>query len=261
MLYRLDAFRENKINPVTGTEYDSTWMVLMVTDSHEYQSFCGSRNGCAYTIKISRHNPSWKMAVGDFIAFHEDKNCILVMAEDELNEVMRLYAGHSPKEALRAYEPRVLIHSTPLEIWEKIKQVGMLKSWSRLKREKVIDEEMPIGRSLGDPLDFSDYIMFGSGVSCEIIVSSRQAGEIRMDINREYLTGARLYFDAGKMARDGYLLRDGVHMKVRDELPLSPYLIWVASWENTGLNNRKSTPRIFTEKADAHFNARREFSG
>ena len=50
------------------------------------------------------------------------------------------------------------------------------------------------------PTDFSDYIMFGDGITGEIIVNSKQQGKIVMDENSEYLTGARLYFDAQKMA-------------------------------------------------------------
>lgn len=59
-------------------------------------------------------------------------------------------------------------------------------------------EERPIGIQLGDPMDFSDYIMFGGGVTGEIVVNSKQQEKIIMDINAKYLTGARLYFDAKK---------------------------------------------------------------
>ena len=39
---------------------------------------------------------------------------------------------------------------------------------------------------------FSNYIMFGSGVTGEIVVSAKQRGKIVMDVNAEYRTGARL---------------------------------------------------------------------
>lgn len=57
------------------------------TDSLEYQQMCGSSNGCAYTIKISRSQcKNWKMAVGDFMGFSEAnaKNAILVMSEADV---------------------------------------------------------------------------------------------------------------------------------------------------------------------------------
>ena len=72
MVYRVDKLTECDTNPITGCKYDGPWIVLMLTDSAEYQFMCGSRNGCAYTIKVSHTKCNdWKMAVGDFISFNE----------------------------------------------------------------------------------------------------------------------------------------------------------------------------------------------
>ncbi|MEE1503284.1 MAG: hypothetical protein UGF89_03435 [Acutalibacteraceae bacterium] len=132
----------------------------------------------------------------------------------------------------------------------------MLKSWNKLN----IPEKEPIGKQLGDPVHFSDYIMFGGGVSGEIVVNSKQSGKIVMDIDAEYKTGARLYFDAEKIAKDGLLVRDGAHIKVKDCLPLEPYLIWTATWENVGLERQISTPRIFAKLSDEKFeNIKKDF--
>ncbi len=260
MIYRLDELTENRINPITEQEWDSSWIILMLTDSKEYKQLCGSNNGCAYTIKVSRSICNdWKMSVCDFIDFSEsnDKNVILVMSDDELKAAKLQYSDHKYNETiLRDNEPLVLIHSTTMSCWEKIKLDGMLKSWNKLKAEKSIDEDRPIGLQLGDPTDFSDYIMFGDGVTGEIVVNSKQRGKIIMDKNSEYITGARLYFDAKKIAEDGLLIRDGCHLKVKDTLPLNPYLIWVATWKKVGLKSQISTPRIFAEKSDKIFSNR-----
>ena len=48
-------------------------------------------------------------------------------------------------------------------------------------------------------------------------------------------------------------IRDGGERKVRDTLQLEPYLVWAATWENTGLQGPISTPKIFAEKADELF--------
>lgn len=257
MIYRLDKLSENSINPITGHEYDNSWIILMLTDSFDYQQMCGSSNGCAYMIKISHSKyKNWKMSIGDFIGFCEanNKNAILVMPKAALNSAKEHYKGHKYNEPfLRDNEPTVLVHSTPMDSWEQIKRDGMLKSWNILKTEEVITEEQPIGIQLGDPMDFSDYIMFGGGVTGEIVVNSKQQGKIVMDINSEYLTGARLYFDAKRMAQDGLLVRDGCHLKVKDMLPLKPYLIWAATWETIGLASRVSTPKNFFEQADKQF--------
>ncbi len=260
MVYRVDKLTECGINPITGCEYDSAWIILMLTDCEEYQFICGSRNGCAYTIKVSRAKcADWKMSVGDFLSFHEAnaKNIILAMTEAEHKAIKDSYKGHSYNEpVLRKGEPSVLVHSTPMDSWEQIKQDGMLKSWNVLKAEQAIAEDHPIGIQLGDPADFSDYIMFGGGVTGEIVVNSKQQGKIVMDINAEYQTGARLYFDAKRMAQDGLLVRDGCHLKVKDTLPLAPYLIFAATWDNIGLTSQISTPRIFSQMADTAFQAK-----
>lgn len=257
MICRLDRLSENNINPITEHDYDNSWIILMLTDSLDYQQMCGSNNGCAYTIRISRNQyQNWKMAIGDFISFCEtnEKNAILVMPEADLISAKNHYKGHRYNEPLlRDNEPSVLVHSTPMNSWKQINHDGMLKSWNMLKSQKSIAEEQPIGLWLGDPTDFSDYIMFGDGITGEIIVNSKQQGKIIMDTNTEYLTGARLYFDAKKMAQDGLLIRDGCHLKVKDMLPLKPYLIWAATWETIGLTSQISTPQLFAEQADKRF--------
>lgn len=257
MIYRIDNFAESKTNPITNCEYDASWIVLILTDSDEYQQFVGSKNGCAYTIRVSRSKcENWMMDVGDFISFHEEngKNAILVMSETDYTAVQNHYNGHKYNETfLRENEPAVLVHSTSMNSWEQIRRDGMLKCWSRLKSENAISEVSPIGIKLGDPSDISDYIMFGGGITGEIVVNSKQKGEITVDADSEYLTGARLYFDSEKMAKDGLLVRDGSHLKVKDALPLHPYLIWVATWDIIGLESPISTPRIFAEQADRIF--------
>ncbi len=257
MIYRLDKLNENRINPITNCKYDNSWMILALTDSRDYKQMCGSNSGCAYTIKISRlTKKNWEISVGDFIGFCKanNKNAILVMSETDLNIAKEHYGSHKYNDIfLRDGEPSILVHSTSLESWKQIQRDKMLKSWNILKKSGTIAEEKPIGTQLGDPVDFSDYIMFGSGITGEIIVNSKQQGKIIMEENAEYLTGARLYFDAGKMAEDGLLVRDGCHLKVKDTLPLIPYFIWAATWDTVGLASQISTPKFFAEQAEKKF--------
>ena len=159
------------------------------------------------------------------------------------------YGNHSYHDNfLRSCEPDVLIHSTTLENWRKIESDSCLKSWNVLKKSNATSETQPIGKLLGDPTDFSDYIMFSDGgISGEIVVLSKQLGQITMDPDMKYQPDARLYFDAKEIAKDGLLIRDGCHLMVRDELPLFPYLIWAATWRSVGLASSLSTPKRFTE--------------
>lgn len=256
MIYRLDNFAESNINPITNKPYDSSWTVYIV-DNGMYRMICGSSNGCAYTLRISKTNhPNWKMYVGDFISYKEsfDKNAILVISEEDLRAVEKEYNGHSYNDSfLRDYESPVLIHSTTRENYENILKCQMLKSWNHLKKEGFFADEFPIGKQLGDPEELRDFILFGSGTTGEIVVNSKQNNKLIFDENIEYRTGARLYFDMKKIAEDGILLRDGGEIKIKDYLPLKPYLIWVSTWEKIGLDSEKSTPKIFAEQSDKFF--------
>lgn len=259
MIYRLDNFTENSINPITKQAYNDSWIIWQLTDSKEYKQMVGSSNGCAYTIKFSCYADAWEMSVCDFIEFNkrQNKSMILVISEEDLKSAQGKYAGHSFDEpTLRADEQVYTVHSTSLENWELIQKDSCLKSWNILKTENTIAEEKPIGSFLGDPADFSDYIMFGKNIAGELVVNSKQQGKIVMDGNAEYLTGARLYFDMKKIVEDGLAVRDGAHLKVKDRLPLNPYLIWAATWENVGLESRISTPKIFCEIANQEFKKR-----
>lgn len=256
MIYRVDTLDENNINPVTNKPYDDSWIIWRLTDAKNYKLKVGSTNGYAYTIQYSRQAKGWEMSVCDCIGFngHQDKNLILVISEEELKHARQKYEGHSFNERiLRPDEQCYSVHSTSLENWEHIQNDGCLKSWNILKTENSITEERPIGRLLGDPREFSNYIMFGKNVAGELVVSSKQQGKICMDENANYMTGARLYFNMKRIVEDGLTVRDGAHLKVKDTLPLSPYLIWTATWENTGLEGRRSTPKIFASKATKMF--------
>ena len=254
MIYRIDNLTDYRIYPISGREFDSSWIIFSLKYTAPDSVIVGADNGTAYTIKVSKFNNSdWRFAVGDFIGYCNDNkiNAILEMPQSDYEDAIQQYIGHSFNESfLREYEPEILIHSITMESWKNIQRDGVLKSWKKLKTENIVLEEHPIGMKLGDPKNFSDYIMFGGGVIGEIVVHSKQVGKIVMDINAEYKTGAMLYFDAKKIAEDGLLICDGCHMKVKDALPLTPYLILAANWDKIGLSSPISTPKIFSEAAD-----------
>lgn len=91
------------------------------------------------------------------------------------------------------------------------------------------------------------------GVTGEIIVNSKIKEKIIMNINEEYKPGARLYFDADLIAKDGLLVRNGAHLKVRDMLPLGKYLIWYATSDNVNVSELKVTPANFSKIAGKQF--------
>lgn len=91
MIYRLDEFTENSINPITGIPYDASWVIWQLTDSKEYKMTVGSFNGCAYSVKFSRFFDGWEMSVCDFTKFNksQNKNMILVISERELKSAQK----------------------------------------------------------------------------------------------------------------------------------------------------------------------------
>lgn len=194
----------------------------------------------------------------DFIEYEtaHNKNIIVSVSRCDLDVAKKEYSGHGYEDRfLRPYEQGVLVHSTTWDCWQSICNCGCLKSWNMLKAENSIKEEKPIGNKLGDPYDYSDYIMFtNGGVVGEIIVSSKQKGKIDMNMDRPYKPGARLYFDAKKIANDGLLVRDGAHIKVKDKLNIENYLICSITLETMGLNyNNEISPRTFANESDRFF--------
>ncbi|MCL2397008.1 MAG: hypothetical protein FWC93_02985 [Defluviitaleaceae bacterium] len=258
MIYKVDeGFLISEYNPFAKIAYDNSWIIFCLTDSEDYHTMNGGIIKSAYTLRVSRRCPQWRMSVMDFIGFNEsrNKNIVLSISDEDLKEAENFYGQHSfDDKYLRDYEPEFLIHSTTRENWESIKKDYCLKSWNILKRERPDWEHSPIGKQLGDPDDFSNYIMFSSGsISGEIVVLSKQKGSVTMQ-DVCYKPGVRLYFDARKIAKHGLLVRDGCHLKVKDTLPLSPYLTWVGDWKSAGLASNVSTPKEFTVAANEKFN-------
>ena len=258
MLHLVDpAWQENPINPITEQPFAADWVILHLTDSQDYTFLNGAQNGSAYAFLVSRSYKYWQYAVSDFLQYHMalGSHILCAMSQQDYTDAVRFSTDHPYNErTLRSYEPAVLVHSTTPNGWTGIQSDGQLRSWNSLRTSDSIDENAPIGTSLGDPADFSDYIMFSDGsLSGEIVVSSKEKGFICMDADAQYLPGARLYFDAAAIARDGHLLRDGAHLKVRDHLPLIPYLLTAITPHTLQLAAQDHTPSAFTHLANQAF--------
>lgn len=252
-----NSFNELQLNPFShNNKYDNGWIMLKLLDSASFKQYTGSRDGDIFQLIITKRNEDWEYKIFDFIQYETEYglNIILAINKNDYDVAQKTYAGHNyMDDFLRFYEKRILVHTTTKESYQAIKIDGCLKSWNILKREKAIIEDKPIGSLLGDPVDYSDYVMFSNGGnSAERVISSKQKGYIEMGLDKPYMAGARLYFDCEKIAKDGLLVRDGAHLKVKDQLPLEKYLLWVAVPDEVGISD-ETTPRFFAEKADEKF--------
>lgn len=242
-LTQYNSFSENG-------EYGENWVSI-------------SLNRCRYTMPetkflygcvIGRMVDFWEYRVMDYINYNlmYDRNIIFVGNKRLYQKTLKKYASHSIYDRkLRPYENRYVVHSTTTENYHKIKKQGCIKSWNILKKENPDFEVQPIGAMLGDPEDFRDYIMLGSGVQCEVVVLSKQKNQLCHDADEEYVPGARIYFDNKLLAEKGLLVRDGLHYKVKNELPLD-FALFTATVDNIELNG-KFTPKTFAEAADIKF--------
>lgn len=231
--------------------YDASWALVQLLENAGFRAFTGSGGG-VFRLMLTKQQAGWQYHVMDFIEYQaaHNKNIIAAVNAEDLAEAERAYQGHCCTDPfLRDDEPPVLVHATTPEGYVSIMKCGFLKSWNTL----YSGGERPIGALLGDPPDFSDYVMFSfGGCFSEIVVAAKQKGRIDMDVHAPYTAGARFYLDAEKVARDGLLVRDGAHVKVRDKLALQKYLLWVATPETVGLPEQ-TTPFDFGTKADALF--------
>lgn len=144
-------------------------------------------------------------------------------AAEIINRALKTTPG---RETVRPNDPRWWVHSTTRENWVKIRECGELRSFSRMRREKGSPGGIGLF-SFGEPADYADYVMLGSalGIGPEHVVSSQQKGFLITEEDTPYTPGVRLYFDGHRIIRDGLAVSDGLHLvKVRDHLPLEPYL-------------------------------------
>lgn len=231
-------------------EYDKNWVSISLNRSKYIIPETKFLYGCAIGIKVD----FWEYRVMDYINYNlmYDRNIIFVGSKRLYKKALKKYVDHSIYDKkLRTYENRYVVHSTTSENYQKIKKQGCIKSWNILKKEIHDFEVQPIGAMLGDPEDFRDYIMLGSGVQCEIVVLSKQKNQLCHDADEEYVPGARIYFDNKVLAEKGLLVRDGLHYKVKNELPLNLALL-IATVDNIKVNG-KITPNTFAEAADNKF--------
>ena len=209
---------------------------------------CGKAPCGCYRLVVNPAAADFAQRLYDFIAY-ENAHGRQVHVDAPGIDIAKL---PRPPDGIRPGDPRYVVHSTLLSSYENILRDGCLKSAAQLNIQAVGFAP------LGEPPDYLNYIMFapmGEGCGAEIVVNFRLRGAVCYDPNAAYTPQARMYFDAHNIIADGLAVRDGVHvLKVRDTLPLEPYLVLTVFAEDVALPPGAPhwTPTLFSTQADAY---------
>lgn len=230
--------------------------IRLVLNDNDNKVTVGLQNGI-YNVIISKRFKEWAIRVGDLFSYAKFNNIDVIhsLSKSEIEEIANAYQNHNfMDDHSRDYEPLYLVHSTDYDSWIDIKNSGYIKSWNTLKREgHYIKNAEPFGKMLGDLDSFSDYVMLSDcGISGEIVVASKQHNKM-VDERTVYKVGARLYLDAFMLANDGLLIRDGIHLKVKDRIDIDKYVLFTITRDDLIITDKYSTPKDFTKMANYEF--------
>ena len=250
-----------EVNPFdpSGT-YDRRWTILQVVPGLGSMLLQSRNSQGMYMLSLNPGEPTFGEMLADTLQYETDHDRkVALFAPQPKEEMDRWVDGitsHYRSPIVRPSDPRFLVHSTPLETYALIQRDGMLKSFTRLRREG--SAVTAIGQAqLAEPEDYLDYIMLAcGGYAPELVVLSRLSGALNFDVDAPYRPQARMYFDGHRLVRDGLLVRD-VSRKVADHLPLDPYLVRTVLADDLTLpEGMKSwTPATFSAAADAAIEA------
>ena len=224
--------------------------------------FVGLSKTDLFHYKFRRDDPNIEAIVADFLRYENDHGCtpILFFPEDMDidNFVRHALRTTPPPHVIRDTDPKYLLHSTSLRAGEQILRDQELKSFAVLSRDHParLDWHGLRSSSLGEPAEYADQINLGlmDNPGGETVQASHAAGRF-LSPDDSYTPGFRFYFDGHRIIKDKLDVRIAWTVKVRNRLPLDPYL--VAAISVTDVNPRRETenwtPRLFTEQANIVF--------
>lgn len=241
--------------------YGTAWACFEIRDVADDRHYIGREGSGLFCFRAGRNVCHLEARLADFLRYEtQHGRHVIVAAPPDIDVdamATRALRDTPPGSVLRPEDTRWLVHSTPLDRWPAIQASGRLKSTARLRQEGT--DTHGIGRrELGEPVDYGDYVALGhtDGVGPEVVVASIERGCLATDEHAPYLPGVRLYFDAHRIIEAGLAVRDGVHtIKVRDELPLHPFVVAAIDAEQADPQGEMLTwtPAKFLTMANARF--------
>jgi hypothetical protein len=250
------------INPFsTDGTYGSEWCCFCMDGNNPTIDFCGAGENSLYTFRLGHESPTLKTRLADFMRYNKahHRSIILSFPDDIDADAFIAEALHATPEqnVIREEDPKWIVHSTNLEAWESIKADGCLMALSLLEKDGRPVKTVGF-RELGEPVEFSNYIMLGrtDSVNPEHVVASQAKGYIFTEANTPYKPGIRLYFDNHRIIEKGLCTRDGLHLiKVHEHLPLTPFMAAAIAIDDLDLEDRVEewTPNSFFQAANLEF--------
>jgi len=218
--------------------FELGWSSFCILDTDDDQIMTGRVGTGSFSARFGRRVKHLEASLIDFIHYENRYGRMVILSFPEDMNIDRFieraqYIVPGP-DIVRPEDPKVIVHSTTLEAWNKIHSDEQLKSATELSQTGVqlghkLDSSSELGQYLKyEPVEYSDYIMFGNidSVAPEIVVASNQAGRFIMDAHAVYEPGVRLYFNNYRIIQDNLIVRDGLHTtKVHKRLSLSPFLL------------------------------------
>jgi hypothetical protein len=246
-------------NPFSNDgRYGPDWTGFIILDREDDYGFMGQSKSGLFHYSFSRSRAHIEQMLADYLRYeaaHDRKTILSFPPDIDVDDFVRMALDSTPdSKVVRDSDPEYVVHSTTAYGAKQIFKDGELKSMSALGREGKGMASLAV--ELGEPSEYSEYICFAPIRSSgpEIVVASNQKGRF-VDENEPYEPGARFYFDAYSLIQSGLITRVIGDIKVRNRLPLKPYLLYTVSFDKTGpgQNVKKWTPKTFTEASDAFF--------
>lgn len=247
------------------------WSAFCILDRDDSQVLTGGTDAGLWMARFGRSVGNLPERLGDFLRYEDSQGRTVILSTphdvDADSLVERALAATVEPCRVRQSDPRLLVHSTTASAWRRIEADGVVKSAARLDADgrprrapagPPTEVEMYLAK---EPPEYAGYVMLGAADSpfTELVAASHATGLLSGGLDTPYEPGVRLYFDNHAIIRACLAVRDGLHpMKVRDSLPLAPYLL--AAITASGLGGQAEgtswTPRRFTEAANRQFDER-----
>lgn len=189
----------------------------------------------------------------------EDKNPIdlLLPQIEDIDEKVRPYPEDSQCCFGKGCKGDIVCHGTTLNNFKNIITDMELKSKNILN--KRIDTTYSIKENVGDPEDFSNYIMFANGncVAPEFVIESRRQHRFLLpdEVFKVFHPGVRLFYEFKKIYKVKNKAFDGIHpikIEEKHELTLGLLLISLPEYDNKNskLTYELSVPKVLENKIE-----------